>query len=238
MRLTLRTLLAYRDRVLEPKDAEILEQRLRESQAARTISDRISNLISHPGLTPLEIDATEFGEDPNDVACFLDDTMATERVADMERRCLDHNGLLADVATCHHVLVQVLRSPATQAPPRLRQRVAELWGADRKGRRVRGDAPHAGPPSPFGVVARDRHTVRLEHPGLPLRRPTVPDYLQTPERRWIGPALRIVVLIVFFSVCVAMALGSREQLRAMLDPETSDWSSVSTGTRSLERDGR
>jgi hypothetical protein len=178
------------------------------------------------------------------VACFLDDTMATERVADMERRCLDHNGLLADVATCHHVLVQVLRSPAVQAPPRLRQRVAELWGADRKGRRVRGDAPHAGPSSPFGVVApfggvaRERHPVRLERPGLPLPRPTVPDYLQTPERRWIGPALRIVVMIVFLGVCVAMALGSRERLRAMLDPDTSDWSSVSTGTRSLERDGR
>ena len=262
MRLTLRTLLAYRDQVLDAKDTEILEQRLRESQTARTISDRINNLMSNPGVAPIDVDATEFGLNANDVASFLDDTMAMDRIVEMERKCLDRNPLLADVASCHRILAEVLRNP-TQAAPGLRHRVSAL-ASRRNGdassplpgsedRRLREDPAHRSVQSPLGLsVARnsaaiksvgmpDRVSVESESPATPIENPSsgrIPDYLQKSERQHAGPAVWLLLLLIVFAVCAAQSLGTRKRLMEMLDRQTSEWSSNSGVPPTLEPNAR
>jgi hypothetical protein len=187
MRLTLRTLLAYRDQVLEAKDAEVLEQRLRESQTAQTISDRINNIVSNPSVPQIEIDAQGFGFNANDVACFLDDTMATDRVADMERACLDNNPLLAEVASCHQILVKTVSTPV-QIPTRLRNRIQSFSSRrsseterlrrhfDERHRRY--DAQHLSVSRPFGIPipVSPQGTQANGNPEHPLssRNPSIP----------------------------------------------------------------
>lgn len=254
MRLTLRTLLAYRDQVLEPKDAEILEQRFRESQTARAISDRINQLLANPVVSPLAVDAAEFGLNPNDVASFLDDAMATDRVADMERKCLDNQTLLAEVASCHQILVQTMRSTAPISLG-FRNRIVGLWNrrnaslaADLRGsgnRRSRVDATHASVHAPT-VVSGDRPSMEVSesvsitetliHPSPSTRRgrKEIPNHLQRTDRQWIGTALRLLILLTLFALCVAQSLGPRDRLRQLLDRQPNDWSSATKGKPSPE----
>jgi hypothetical protein len=255
MRLTLRTLLAYRDQVLEPKDAEILEQRFRESQTARNISDKISQLLANPVATPLAVDAVEFGLNPNDVASFLDDAMATDRVADMERKCLDNDALLSEVASCHQILVKTIRSPAPLSIG-FRNRIVGLWNRRKGGiqsdnpesdtQRLRADASHDLIPAPLSIpggrprretvesVSISNSEIETSRPSRQRAKKEIPNSLQRTDRQWIGSTLRLLVLLALLAVCVAQSLGPREQLRELLDRQTNDWSSVPMGKPSPE----
>lgn len=110
MRLTLRTLLAYRDGVLDAVHVSELKRKFEESTTARSISQRIESGIRNRKLLTLPIDAKGFGVDPNDVATFLDGTMPLDRLPDMERQCLESNSLLAEVAASHQILSRALRA--------------------------------------------------------------------------------------------------------------------------------
>lgn len=173
MRLTLRTLLAYRDRVLGPSDAEIIGQRIRDSQTARTIATRIDDLVSNPRVPAIPLDSREFGWDSNDVALFLDDAMGPDRLPAMERLCLENNSLLAEVASCHHILAQALREPI-QVSSALGDRILGLRRRDKRDlapdtseapreRVLRTDAAHESILKPLGLdpdsqlVSNPRH---------------------------------------------------------------------------------
>ena len=110
MRLTLRTLLAYRDGVLDAVHVSELKKKFEESATAQSISQRIELGIRNRRLLTLPIDAKGFGVDSNDVANFLDGTMPLDRLPDMERQCLESNALLAEVAASHQILSRALRS--------------------------------------------------------------------------------------------------------------------------------
>lgn len=109
MRLTLRTLLAYRDGVLDAVHVSELKKKFEESATAQSISQKIEAGIRNRKLIPLPIDAKGFGVDPNDVATFLDGTMPLDRLPEMERRCLESNSLLAEAAASHEILSRALR---------------------------------------------------------------------------------------------------------------------------------
>jgi hypothetical protein len=125
MRLTLRTLLAYRDGVLDPKDSQVLESKLRESSTARHISQRIDQSLRNPKLAPIPIDAKEPGFDANQIAEYLDDTIPTEEIPELERRCLENNALLSEVGSCHSILAKAL-TQAVEIPDQLRARIHAL----------------------------------------------------------------------------------------------------------------
>jgi hypothetical protein len=125
MRLTLRTLLAYLDNTLDPQDAEALRQKVAESGFANQLVQRIRGNLASQQLTAPSPDAVGPVDDPNVISEYLDSTLSSEQVAEIERACLESDPRLAEAAACHQILTMVLGTSAN-VPPVLRQRIYEL----------------------------------------------------------------------------------------------------------------
>lgn len=122
MRLTLRTLLAYMDNMLEPADAEALRAKIEESEFAKILMARIEAAVRQPRLSSLPLDEKGLGLDANSIAQYLDNTLAPELVPELEQFLLQSDMQLAEVAACHQALASILDSePITS--PELRHRV-------------------------------------------------------------------------------------------------------------------
>ncbi|MBC8117629.1 MAG: hypothetical protein H7062_24825 [Candidatus Saccharimonas sp.] len=111
MRLTLRTLLAYLDDVLEPSQTKLMGQKIQESPVAGVLVSRIREVMRRRRLLSPDVSGSHVGIDPNIVAQYLDNTLPPEQVADVERVLLSSDELLAEVAACHQVLTLVLGEP-------------------------------------------------------------------------------------------------------------------------------
>ena len=76
MRLTLRTLLAYLDNILEPADRKILAEKIETSEFAQELIQRMRTVLNNTDLTAPEPVGRGLGRDPNSVAEYLDNAMA------------------------------------------------------------------------------------------------------------------------------------------------------------------
>ena len=119
MRLTLRTLLAYLDDVLEPADTKVIGQKIQESPMAQLLVSRVREVMRQRRLTAPEVHGPEMGIDPNIIAKYLDNTLQPEQYADIERVLLASNELLAEAAACHQVLTIDLPAVALATRERL-----------------------------------------------------------------------------------------------------------------------
>lgn len=125
MRLTLRTLLSYLDNVLdEPSRAE-LQRQIDASEHASEWVHRTRDVMRRLRLGAPEPGGTGSIDDPNTVAEYLDRTLPEEGVAEFERVCLESDAMLAEVASCHHVLAMFLSEPA-EIDPDTRNRLHRL----------------------------------------------------------------------------------------------------------------
>ena len=125
MRLTLRTLLAYMDDLLEPQDAIQMGKRIEENKVATELVHRIRTRMRLLRLGAPKVDGKGLGADANSVAEYLDNSLAAERVPDFEKLCLESDVHLAEAASCHQILAAVLDKPAA-VDPALRMRVYNL----------------------------------------------------------------------------------------------------------------
>jgi hypothetical protein len=107
MRLTLRTLLSYRDGVLTPQDQQELGQKLRASSTAQGISKRIEGSRSALRLPQYATEPALYCS-ANDVSEFLDDAMQADRLFEIERICLREDSLLSEVSSVHTILAKEL----------------------------------------------------------------------------------------------------------------------------------
>ncbi len=107
MRLTLRTLLSYRDGVLSPADQHELGQKLRASSTAQGISKRIDGARRVLKLPQFAVEPALHCS-ANDVSEFLDDAMQADRLFEIERVCLREDSLLSEVSSVHTILAKEL----------------------------------------------------------------------------------------------------------------------------------
>ena len=157
-RLTLRTLLAYIDDTLDPAETQSLGKKVAESDEVRQLVERIKKVTRRRGLqTPVSADATDETADPNTVAAYLDNTLDSDTLKQLEETCLASDVHLAEVAACHQILTLVLTEPV-RVPPRAHKRMYELMPAPASaaGRRPNSTLPIGGAvPPTTGEVERD-----------------------------------------------------------------------------------
>ena len=221
MRLTLRTMLAYLDGVLEPADAETLGRQIDESETATGIVNRINDVVRRLRLAAPRISGRGLGLDPNTVAEYLDNTLPGERVPDFEKVCLESDVHLAEVAACHQVLTLVLGAPA-EISPEMRDRMYSL--AARIKTEPTGEAAAvADPPAAEPPVV---HQATGE--SLARRKPEIPDYLRETRTRRFWPIAAAALVLVMLA-CVAVLAVGPQKLLALLSGDEPTTTAPATG---------
>jgi hypothetical protein len=125
LRLTLRTLLAYLDDTLQPAESRHIGQQIAQEPAINDLVSRIQAVMRKPRLLADSADPDHAEVDPNDMAEYLDSVLTPARVADLEKRLLEHDSDLAEAASVHQILSLVLGKPS-EVPGRARERAYKL----------------------------------------------------------------------------------------------------------------
>ncbi len=205
MRLTLRTLLAYLDDILEPAQAKEIGEKLNESSFASSLVSRIREVMRRRRLTAPTLSGPGVGIDPNTVAEYLDNTLPPDGVADVEKICLESDVHLAEAAACHQILTLALGEPVEVAS-QTRERMYALGPAAAKmvippaiaARNASGGlADHAvddvlAQAEPIVVRPRNGQSVVTM-----AKKPEIPDYLRSHSsvKRVFGYGLVLLVLV-------------------------------------------
>ena len=181
MRLTLRTLLAWKDDTLEPHQVREIGKQVAESPFAQELSDRIDRVTRQRRLAVPGSSGPD-GTDPNIVAGYLDNDLDPDAVAEFETRCLKSDVNLAEAASVHQILS--LLGQKVKVPDEARKRMYQLV----KGREAITTRP----------AAATRPVVK-EPVTKPIQPWVVPE---PPKRPWIerfGPAAACLLLIALSS---------------------------------------
>ena len=191
MRLTLRTMLAYLEDLLEPADAEEVRKKIEESEFATTLMHRTRDVTRRLRLGAPKLQGRGMGLDPNTVAEYLDYTLLSERVPDFEKICLESDVHLAEVASCHQILALVLSKPA-EIEQGMRERMYGLLN--------QADATAAARTAAKSERTLRDKSERSSRRKKKRRRPKVPDYLREGEaepksRPWAVLALAALLLV-------------------------------------------
>ena len=207
MRLTLRTLLAYLDDLLEAGQSREIGEKISESGYASALVDRIREVMRRRRLTAPDPKSPNSGLDTNSIAEYLDNTLDPDAVADVEKVCLDSDVHLAEVAASHQILTLVLGEPV-DVPARTRERMYALGPSGKpagSGALVdeEGDSQFDSDPS---VTIPSRHAAEESKPpndtnGETFTK-TIPDYLKpVPLWRRMAPvAVGVLVGAVWLAV--------------------------------------
>ena len=162
MRLSLRTLLAFEDNVFDVEQHRRLEQLLPADKNAEATLRRIRSIVRNPSLgVPGLVDHQE-ELDPNYVAEYLDHQMSGSVQEKFEAYCLSADKYLAEIASVHHILSNVLGEPA-RTSRECRFRCYDVMLADT----LTPPSPGTQPPAPSVVSKPPVHFQPYETPPVP-----------------------------------------------------------------------
>jgi len=196
MRLTLRTLLAYLDDVLDPAQTREIGQKIRETPRAAALMSRIREVIRRRRLGAPDLNGSGQGLDPNLVAEYLDNVLTPEQVVEVERICLESDVQLAEVAACHQILTLVLsETPEVSQLSLDRYYALGPVAPEDRMEEVNGAEP-VRPPEVPAATATDATTEFVAR---------LPDYLKpAPWSQRVAPAAGVALLILLAIALLAM----------------------------------
>lgn len=153
MRLTLRTLLSWKDGMLDPVAADDLAARVEASADARALVSRIDEVVGRPTLSAPAPDAAGFAVAANTTAEYLDNVLPVESLGEFERVCFASEAQLAETAATHEILAALSRAPAAPLAAAARRRLlaavrARTEGAGPPAQTARVPAPSPRPQAP------------------------------------------------------------------------------------------
>lgn len=222
MRLTLRTLLAYLDNILDPKDQEDLAQRVAASDVANDLLHRTRDASRRLRLPAPSVEASGPYSDANTVAEYLDNVLPPDDITQFERRCLDletfpdADSYLAEAVSCHHVLTMVLAQRA-EIDPDSKQRMYALA----QQAQAASATPTAEPPQAQVRPTPDMSTIS-----------EVPDYLRASGRPLFSRLLPAIAALLLLGLAIYFMYGfgggntkketADAQANSVVDPPTED----------------
>ena len=208
MRLTLRTLLAYLDDILDETDAQELEKKIDESEMATKLAQRIRQIVGQTRLDTPALEAEGLDGDANAVAEYLDNTLSLDDVPEFERLCLNSDVHLGEVAACHQILTLILGEPAATTAE-LRERIHQIGQSTAEVSSTATIEETATIEDSSSSLPVDEETAEGPSPSEQAEKPaydsdehwtSAPDYLKRPRRTlWkpVGLAALIVFCLIF-----------------------------------------
>ena len=209
MRLTLRTLLAYLEGVLEPQDKEDLERQIDSSDNATELIHRTRDVMQRLRLGAPTVLGSSASDDPNTMAEYIDSTLPDQQVADFERICLESDMMLAEAAACQHAIAMALESrPPIDSDTRRRlhelpEMLADLEHAKSEHERARAAAEQA----------------RADDDP----EPEIPDYLKSKESiPWAAWIMATAAVLLLSMTVYLIGTGPQADSVAKNDPQAND----------------
>jgi len=187
MRLTLRTLLAFLDGILEAEDQEDIGHKVKDSEFATQLVHRTRDVVRRMRLEAPEVVGTGVCLDPNSVAEYLDNTLAPERLEEFEKNCLESDVYLAEVGSCHHILTMILGEPAT-VDPASRERMYRLGSEN---------------PEVAAAAAESEAPPHQDGDSRQRAKPEVPSYLRESQ----GSPLRVALVVGLLAAAIVGVLA-------------------------------
>jgi hypothetical protein len=229
MRLTLRTLLAWMDRVLAPEDQRDLGEKVATSGVAPRLADRVRAAVAHPRLAAPKPDGHGLADDPNTAAEYLDNVLAADRLEAFERICIESDVHLAEVASCHGILAEITRGVADDErideAARRRLLAAMTTKAAMLGVDVAAAVAPQAPPRPSAAgksaaavddsSARPAANAAKAPREKPMRR-------RAPLAAWLAAGVAVLLLVALggvFAWSLARTSGGRREVATVTDSE-------------------
>lgn len=113
MKLTLRTLLSWKDGMLPAAAEREIAAKVAESPVARQLAARIEAVVADPALPAPGAGGSAV--DANATAAYLDNVLEGPALEEFERACIAASDVLAEAAACHEMLAELARQSATEA---------------------------------------------------------------------------------------------------------------------------
>ena len=236
MRLSLRTLLAFEDNVFDVEQHRRLEQLLPTDINAEATLQRMRSVVRNPSLgVPGLVDHQE-ELDPNYVAEYLDHQMPGSIQDKFETYCLSADKYLAEVASVHHILSNVLGEPA-RTSRECRIQCYDVLSAKTRHTRV-GDAiadSKEGQPTHFRPYEAAQESPPVKATPLWSRwfpfksAPKTPEEQKTSSPIWTFTVLGLCVCTLLFGWKEVEKQRFAQQLRNVTDAETVDLESTGKG---------
>ncbi len=189
MRLTLRTLLAYMDGLLDAKDSQEIGKKIEDSESATELFHKIRDVMRRLRLGAPSITERGTNVDCNTVAEYLDNALPSDRVPDFEMASLKSEMHLAELASCHQILTMVLGEPV-DIDPESRQRMYQLPAVANRVDEERLAAVEAA-----NVLSGDGNAAPASAPPKVRPRPVVPEYLRSPKKSRLLPNAAVMLLV-------------------------------------------
>lgn len=190
MRLTLRTLLALRDGLLQGPARDDLVGKVAASTVAPRLLERIAELSQRADLPAPDGDA-------NAAAEFLDNVLSGDKLEAFERGCLESEPRLAEAADCHTLLAELVRDATASVPldPTNVERLLVLIGRDKP---LSGSAAQPDDALDLGDIMRAAKAAAER----PAPSPPTKQRSGASVGAWISAGVAIVLLLVLGGLLV------------------------------------